>query len=157
MYAHLLYPYCTRLKARVLEETKIQKVFKMNVMQPARWEWTSKIVFAQKKDGSPRFCIDYRKLTLVKVKRAYLGLQMDECMVSLGKTGTFWTLGASSGYWQVHIDDWDKDKNDIYIALCIECTELYECQSAWRTHRACSDGTWILHRQWWSGSSHSCT
>lgn len=68
------------------------------------------VVFRPKKDESLRFCLDYRKLNALTVSSSYAIPRMDECIASLGDTLIFSTLDANRGFWQVEIDDADRDK-----------------------------------------------
>ena len=68
-------------------------------------------MFAPKKDGRLRFCIDYRKLNLMTIKDSYPIPRMDECIDSLGNASVFTTLDAYSGYWQVAIKHEDRHKS----------------------------------------------
>ena len=103
-------PYRAGPKAREFEKQEIQKMLAMNVIEPAQSEWAAPIVFAPKKDGALRFCVDYRRLNAITVRDSYPIPRMDECMDSLGTAKTFSTLDANSGYWQVEIDPKDRDK-----------------------------------------------
>lgn len=40
-------------------------------IEPATTEWAAPVVFAHIKDGSLRFCMDYRKLDTVKARDLY--------------------------------------------------------------------------------------
>lgn len=62
------------------------------------------------KDASPCFCINYGKLNPVTVKDANAGPPMDESLDYLGVACIFQSLDANSGYWQIAIDDREKDK-----------------------------------------------
>ena len=64
----------------------------------------------KKKDGSWRFYVDYRKLNAVTHHDAYPLPRIDATLDSLAGSTYFSTLDLASGYWQVEIDDQDKEK-----------------------------------------------
>jgi len=68
------------------------------------------VVIVPKKDGSSRFCVDYRRLNAVTIKDAYPIPRMDDCIDSLGEATIFTTLDCNSGYWQIPVAQEDKDK-----------------------------------------------
>lgn len=67
-------------------------------------------MLVQKKDGSTRFCVDYRKLNHVTVKDAYPLPRIDESVDALSGSKYFCTLDMASGYWQVAMDENDRHK-----------------------------------------------
>lgn len=52
--------YLTGSKSREFEKKEIKKIFLINVIQFAQLEWGAPILFAPKRDGFLRFCLDYR-------------------------------------------------------------------------------------------------
>ena len=103
-------PYRAGPRQRELEKTEVKRMLKEGVIEPCTSEWGSPIVFAPKKDGSLRFCIDYRKLNAVTIRDAYPIPRMDECIDSLADATVFSTLDCNSGYWQVEIPEEERDK-----------------------------------------------
>ena len=77
---------------------------------PSQSEWASNIVIVKKKDGSLRFCVDYRQLNERTVKDSYPLPRIDDCLDCLGGANWFLTMDLRSGYHQVAMDERDKDK-----------------------------------------------
>lgn len=86
------------------------KMFNENMIEPAQTEWDSPIVFASKKDDTFCFCVDSLKSNVVAKRDSYQKPQTDKCIDSLGVATALSTLDAKSGYWQIEIDEADRDK-----------------------------------------------
>ena len=71
--------------------------------------WFSPIVLV-KKDGSTRFCIDYRKLNAITRKDAYPLPRVDHTLDTLAGSKLFSTLDLATGYWQVEVAEEDRPK-----------------------------------------------
>lgn len=68
------------------------------------------IVLVKKKDGSWRFCVDYRRLNAVTHKDAYPLPSIEESLTGLKAARRYSTLDLASGYWQVEMDPADREK-----------------------------------------------
>ena len=95
---------------RVAVEAEITRMLQMGVIEPARGEWASPIILVPKKDGSIRFCVDYRALNLVTQKDAYPIPRIDDILELLSGSEYFCTLDLAAGYWQVPLAMGDRDK-----------------------------------------------
>ena len=76
-------------------------MLEQDVIEPSDSPWASPVVLVRKKDGSLRYCIDYRKLNDVTIKDSYPLPRIDESLDSLSHTKYFSTLDLASGYWQI--------------------------------------------------------
>ena len=105
-----MHPYRAGPKAREFMEEQINTQLKTGVIEPAQSEWASPVVLAPKKDGTLRFCVDYRRLNAATIPDTYPLPRMDDSIDSLGQAKIFSVLDALWGYWQVPISEEDRDK-----------------------------------------------
>ena len=100
-------------------ESEVEKMLEEDIITPSESPWSSPVVMVTKKDGSCRFCIDYRKLNGVTRKNAYPLPRIDECVESLGGARWFCTLDLQSGYWQIgmHPDHREKTAFATHMGL----------------------------------------
>ena len=89
---------------------QIQKLQEQGLIEPGHGAWSSPVVLVKKKNGSWRFCIDYRRLNAVTVQDAHPLPRIDESLEALSGSVYFSTLDLMSGYWQVPLDEDAKDK-----------------------------------------------
>jgi hypothetical protein len=80
------------------------------IIEPSRSPWGSPVVLIKKKDGSTMFCVDYRKLNSVTKKDSYPLPRVDTSLYSFFGSTWFSTLDVKCGYWQVEIEEADKEK-----------------------------------------------
>eukprot|EP00731_Ephydatia_muelleri_P031156 Em0022g670a len=72
--------------------------------------WSSPDVLARKKDGSHRFCIDYRSLNAVTKPDSYPIPRIDDLLDQLGHSKFFSTLDLAAGYWQIKMHLGSREK-----------------------------------------------
>ena len=65
--------------------------------------FSSNVVIVRKKDGTIRFCIDYRKMNLHTIKDAYAIPRIYDTQHLLAGAKYFTKLDLKSGYWQVEL------------------------------------------------------
>ena len=82
---------------------EIRKMLARGVIQPSRSPYSAPIVLQKKKDGSWRFCVDYRKLNDVTVKDAYPMPNQAQVFDALRGNAFFSSVDLASGYWQVPV------------------------------------------------------
>ena len=79
-------------------------------IQPSQSPYGSPILFVRKKDGSLRFCVDYRALNKMTVKNRYALPRTEELFDRLQGAKIFSKIDLESGYWQVRIAEADITK-----------------------------------------------
>ncbi|GFU88165.1 hypothetical protein TNCV_1828221 [Trichonephila clavipes] len=94
---------------RIIHE-EVQKMLDEGIVQPSESPWSSPIVLVRKKDGSWRFCVDYRKLNSVTKKTFILCLVLTIRRLSERCHVLFSSMDLRSGYWQIEIDEADREK-----------------------------------------------
>ena len=104
-------------------KTLLADMLEKGVIKESCSPWAAPIVLVKKKDGSWRFCVDYRKLNAVTHKDAFPLPRIEETLTSLTNAQWFSTLDLASGYWQVAMDPRDQEKTAFTTPL-----GLYEFQ-----------------------------
>lgn len=109
------------LAKREEAEQIIKEMERDGVIEPSNSPWASPVVLVKKKDGSTRFCVDYRRLNDVTRKDSYPLPRIDDTLDTLAESKIFSTLDLKSGYWQVGLDPADREKTAFTIG-----TGLYQ-------------------------------
>ena len=68
------------------------------------------MVLVHKKDGSHRFCVDYRELNSVTKADNFPLLRIEDNLEQLGRSKYFSTLDLSAGYWQIRMKADSREK-----------------------------------------------
>uniref|UniRef100_A0A914HPD7 RNA-directed DNA polymerase n=1 Tax=Globodera rostochiensis TaxID=31243 RepID=A0A914HPD7_GLORO len=66
--------------------------------------WASPIVIVPKRDGTLRFCVDYRGLNAVTTKDAFPLPNIDNTLLALGGKKIFSVIDFMAGYWQIRME-----------------------------------------------------
>lgn len=99
----------------------LQEMVDNKVVWESSSPWAAPVVLVHKKDGTWRFCVDYRKLNAVTHKDAYPLPRIEESLMSLTRATWYSTLDLASGYWEVEVAQEDKEKTAFTMPL-----RLYE-------------------------------
>ena len=100
----------TPQKLKMTVRSHIDEMQCHNIIRESASPYAAPVVMTTKKDGDPRFCVDYRKLNQVTVKDRYPLPRIDDTIDALHGAQFFTTLDLFSGYWQIEIDEPDKHK-----------------------------------------------
>ncbi|TKS65328.1 Retrovirus-related Pol polyprotein from transposon 17.6 [Collichthys lucidus] len=84
-----------------LLQKEIKLMMELGIIEVSCSEWCSPIVLVPKKDGSLRFCIDFRYLNAVSNFDPYPMPRIDDLVERVGRAQYITTLDLSKGYWQV--------------------------------------------------------
>ena len=94
------------------EMAQVQQMLASDVIRPSNSPWALPVVMVKEKDGSLRFCVDFRQLNAATVKDAHPLPRIDDFLDALHGARWFSTLNLKSGYWQVPIMERDKEKTE---------------------------------------------
>ncbi len=91
-------------------DKQIDDMLDREVIRPSSSPWAAPIVMVKKKDGTSRFCVDYRELNDLTIKDSYPIPRIDDTLDQLAGAQWFSCLDLNSGYWQVEVDKPDVEK-----------------------------------------------
>ena len=109
--------YRTPLKNREIVEKAVNEMLQANIIKRSQSEWSSPIVIVGKKDGSMRFCCDYRALNAITRPISYPLPIIDDLLAQLDKARYISTLDLKSGYWAVPLTEEAKAKSSFVCHL----------------------------------------
>ncbi|KAK7097274.1 hypothetical protein V1264_004279 [Littorina saxatilis] len=94
---------------KVVEE-EVKKMLDLDVIEPSISPFSSPIVLVKKKDGSTRFCIDFRHLNKITEFDAEPIPDPEVLFASLQGRQHFTKIDLAKGYWQIPMAESDRAK-----------------------------------------------
>ena len=90
-----------RIPPPQLDEVRehLKLMLDVGVIRPSNSPWCNAVVLVRKKDGSLRFCIDFRKLNSLTVKDSHPLPHICKTLESLAGAAHFSTFDMNSGFW----------------------------------------------------------
>ena len=91
-------PRIPPMSAREAEDEILDEMLLSGVIEPSTSSWASPVCLVKKKDGTYRFCIDYRRVNAVSKKDAYPIPNIQDTLDNLRGAKYFATFDLLSGY-----------------------------------------------------------
>lgn len=93
------YPLPNALRGTVRDE--VRKMLELGVIEESHSPYASPVVLVKKKDGSVRFCVDFRKLNQITIFDSEPIPDQEEIYTRISNKYYFSKFDLSKGYWQV--------------------------------------------------------
>ena len=103
-------PYRTSPKEKEIINGQVDEMLAAGVIRPSRSPWSSPVILVPKKDGTIRFCVDYRRLNAVTKVETYPLPRVDETLRAFEGAACFSVMDMQSGYWQIPLKEEDYEK-----------------------------------------------
>ncbi|XP_049878826.1 uncharacterized protein LOC126375782 [Pectinophora gossypiella] len=102
-------PYRLTPAKKAIMEAELGKMLAEGIIEECESPWASPALLVPKKDGTFRFCVDYRRLNAITKSDSY-PLPVIEDLLHSTKGCFISTIDLRSSYWQVSVAPGDRDK-----------------------------------------------
>jgi len=109
------------LAACSAEDQILDEMLESGVIEPSCSLWASPVCLVKKKEGTYRFCVDYRRVNSVSNKDAFPIPDIQDAIDHLRGAKYFATFDLLSGYWQLGLTERAKERS----AICTR-RDLYQ-------------------------------
>jgi len=101
-----------RMSTQELDELKkqLQEYLDSGRIRPSESPWGTNVIFARKKDGSLRFCVDYRGLNDATVRNSYPLPLTEDLFDRLQGARYFSKIDLRTGFYQILLAEADREK-----------------------------------------------
>ncbi len=112
-----------RSATQAVLQQEVSKLLDHNIIEESHSPWSAPVVLVREKDGTHRFCVDYRHLNDVTIKDSHPLPRVDDTLDRLSGARVFSTIDLTAGYWQIPLNPNDKEKTAFSIG-----TGLNQCR-----------------------------
>jgi len=102
------YRYPPMIKDEI--ERQVSKMLQSGIIQPSSSPFSSSVLLVKKKDGTFRFCVDFRQLNALTVKAKYPVPVIEELLDELTHASWFSCLDLTAGYHQIRLKEGEEFK-----------------------------------------------
>lgn len=119
-------------KQKLIDE-EVDKMLAAGVIERSTSAWSSPVLLVPKRDGTQRFCVDFRRVNGVSLKDAYPLPYISATLDKLGGARYLSSLDLQSAYWQVELEESSKQ----YTAFTVPGRGLFQfCRLPFGLHNA---------------------
>ena len=94
-------PYGIPYARREIMKKELEEMETLGIVEKSNSDFSSPVVLVKKRDGTTRFCVDFRKLNAVTVYDAEPIPDQEELFSKLNRANYFSKLDLTKGYWQI--------------------------------------------------------
>ena len=95
---------------REIIQKEVEQMLAQGVIEPSNSPWLSPVVLVRKKDGSYRFCVDYRAINKVTTPDSQPLPRTDDILDGLSGRRWFTVLDSRAAYWSIEVHPDDRPK-----------------------------------------------
>ena len=99
------------LAATAAEDEILDEMLQTGVIEPFCSPWASPVCLVKKKEGTYRFCVDYRRVNSVSKRDAFPIPGIQDALDHLRGAKYFATFDLLSGYWQLGMTERAKERS----------------------------------------------
>lgn len=98
-------PYRKSVKEIQTMKEEVDKMLAAKIIKPSISPWSFPVVMVPKKDGTWRFCVDYRRLNTITITDKFPLPRIDDILDNLSKSRIYSKLDLKCGYWQIPLEN----------------------------------------------------
>ncbi len=94
-------PYRASEETRKFLQKEMNQLLKAGIIRQSNSEYSAPVIVIDKKDGSKRICVDYRKLNTITVTEKWPVSLPNDIFEDISSSQIFSTMDLKSGYYQI--------------------------------------------------------